>query len=465
VAGLVVVLLATGTYWLWQTNLADSDGDGLSNKVEASGWVTQDGTVYRTDPYKADTDGDGLTDADEAGALTTTAETGDVYAGFSHPLLSDTDDDDLGDADEADLGLDPRDRDTDDDELGDGYEVDVVGSDPETADTDSDGFADGYEDANREAQGLDPLWPDEQISTATYLTDFARGAAAGDLSPGDSLAWLAGNLAVSSAPVVGTLSDLRDAVGAAMHGDWVGASFSALSAVPLVEGVAIPGKAVAFIERNPKLAASAVRMIAKVDKIPDAIKLRVARMIYPRWDELVASGADEAELLRLLKGRTNLDDLGKALTRSSHVAGVAFPPVSTRERGKALLRDLLRAKAKAAATAAAKGAATAIADEVLTQVRMSLEGCGTDCDGVVRVFDLVASGVGHETKVGYVPWTRSVEGQIRKDAWLVVTGAIGGAHWHFLASSYSNTVGADPRVLDALDSAGISYTIHLPAGT
>ncbi len=254
-------------------------------------------------------------------------------------------------------------------------------------------------------------------------------------------------------------------LGSAIHGDWVGVGFSALGALPGGDSVAVPRKAGAFIARHPKLAAAAARIIAKTDYIPAGIKLAVARQIYPGWDELVASGADEAELLRLLKGRTNLDDLGKALTRSSHVAGVAVPPVSTRERGKALLRDLLRAKAKAAATAAAKGAATAIADEVLTQVRMSLEGCGTDCDGVVRVFDLVASGVGHETKVGYVPWTRSVERQIRKDAWLIGTGAIGGAHWHFLASSYSNTVGADPRVLDALDSAGIPYTIHLPAGT
>ena len=48
----------------------DSDGDGLLDSVETSGWLTQRGTTYRTDPTKMDTDGDGLSDGEEAGALT-----------------------------------------------------------------------------------------------------------------------------------------------------------------------------------------------------------------------------------------------------------------------------------------------------------------------------------------------------------------------------------------------------------
>lgn len=462
--GLVAVLMATGTYLLWQTNLADADGDGLTNTVETTGWLTQDGTIYRTDPYSADTDGDGLTDADEAGALTTTRQAGDVYAGYSHPLLRDTDDDGLDDSEEADLGLAPRVRDTDADGLSDGYEVDLVGSDPQTTDTDGDGLDDAYEDANRDTQGLDPLWPDEQVSTAAYLADFAEGAAAGELSPGDSLAWLAGNLAASLAPGVGSAADLRDVLGSAIHGDWVGAGFNALGALPGGDTVAIPRKAAAFIARHPKLAAAAARMIVRTSLIPDTIALRVGRLIYPEWDGLVRAGASEAQLLRLLKGQTNLDDLGRALARTGHVRGAALQPVSSHQGGVARIREQLQAAAAAALKEAAKEAAKAAVVEVLEQVRASTDGCGDPCGGDVRMFDLVVDGVAHEIKVGYVPWTTSVERQIRKDAWLVESGTVAGAHWHFLPSSYSNTVGADSRVLDALDAAGIPYTIHLPAG-
>ena len=45
----------------------DSDGDGIPDQVETSGWRTQGDAVYRTNPDRRDTDGDGLTDGDEAG--------------------------------------------------------------------------------------------------------------------------------------------------------------------------------------------------------------------------------------------------------------------------------------------------------------------------------------------------------------------------------------------------------------
>ena len=72
-------------------------------------------------------------------------------------------------------------------------------------------------------------------------------------------------------------------------------------------------------------------------------------------------------------------------------------------------------------------------------------------------------GVLHEAKVGYVPLTPSVQREIRKDAWLIGAGVIEAAHWHFLTSDGTSTLGADPRVLDLLDEAGIAFTIHLPA--
>lgn len=85
------------------------------------------------------------------------------------------------------------------------------------------------------------------------------------------------------------------------------------------------------------------------------------------------------------------------------------------------------------------------------------------CNSKVRIFDVFVDGVAHESKVGHVAWTEFTRNQIREDAWLVKKGDIQGAHWHFFASSRSNTIGADKRVFDLLDQAGIPYTVHLPA--
>jgi len=52
--------------------------------------------------------------------------------------------------------------------------------------------------------------------------------------------------------------------------------------------------------------------------------------------------------------------------------------------------------------------------------------------------------------------------QIRIDAWRIENGYLDAAQWHFFASSRSGKIGASKGVLDALDGAGIGYTIHLP---
>lgn len=70
----------------------------------------------------------------------------------------------------------------------------------------------------------------------------------------------------------------------------------------------------------------------------------------------------------------------------------------------------------------------------------------------------------HETKTGYVRYNKRILAQIEKDALLVKSGRADGARWHFLASGRSDTIGVDPRVLDALDKYEIKYTIHLPSG-
>lgn len=328
----------------------DSDGDGIPDQVETSGWRTQGGAVYRTNPDSRDTDGDGLTDGDEAGPLVTNAQFEIVYSGYSNPQLADTDGDGLGDADEADLGLDPFDPDSDGDKLKDGYEVEVVGSAPDMADTDGDGFEDGYEDANREKQGLDPLWVDVKVSKASYALSFVKGAVAGDLWREDSLAWMAGNLtsgAASLIPVVGlpvgAFTDGRDAIGSAIHADWVGSGFSLVGAVPGGDVVAIPGKAVKFVARNPQLAAAAA-IIVGLAKVPDKIKVNAAKQIWKNWDDLVDAGASEKTLLNLQKGRTNLDNVAAALRRSTPVEGPAAKFFEWRD-GEKYLAELYRANA------------------------------------------------------------------------------------------------------------------------
>lgn len=433
---------------------ADSDRDGLLDDVESSGWSTRGGSEYRTDPGNADSDGDGLWDGDEAGALVTSAGAESVYSGYSNPMVPDTDGDGLNDADEADIGLDPFDPDSDDDTLADGPEVDLVGSDPATADTDGDGFQDGYEDLNRESQGLDPLWVDVKVGKWTYAGDYAKGALAGDLWREDSLAWLAGNLtsgAASSVPVVGSIvgavADLRDAVGSAIHADWVGSGFSAVGAVPGGDALAIPGKAAKFVARNPKLITTTAKIIVSATKVPEPIKVRTSKEIWKDWDGLRSAGSSDKSLLTLQKGRTNLDGLALSLKRPGHVQGVPAPFFATGPSGESFLENLYRANAKG----------------TNKQVRASTTACGETCSfSTIRIFDVFVGGVAHESKVGYVPFSQFTQRQIRKDAWLIKNGDIQAAHWHFFASSRSNTVGADKRVLDLLDQQHIPYTIHAP---
>lgn len=438
----IAVLAVVAALLAWRSATADTDGDGLTDRTEASGWRTADGTVYRTDPDRADSDGDGLTDLDEAGS----ASADGVYAGYSDPLAADTDVDTLGDAGEADAGLDPRDADVDDDGLRDGYELDVTGTDPESADTDGDTLTDAYEDANRATQGLDPLSPDEQISAADYAADFAKGAAGGELAPGDSLAWLAGNLASGFVP--GGIADVRDAVGSALKGDWVGSGFNVLGALPGGDAVSAERKVVKFLAKHPRLAVEVASLIAKASVIPEAVRLATIRTVWPDWDRLVTAGADEKALLKLQQGRSDLAQLAEAQLRKTHISGTPLKPLRSGAEARERILDLYAGANKAAA----KGQ------------RFSTSACD-ECDGGIRVGAVVVDRVLHEVKVGYVPLTRSVERQIRKDSWLIRTGALDGAQWHFVASDLTSTLGADPRVLDLLDEAGITYTIHLPAAS
>jgi hypothetical protein len=68
--------------------------------------------------------------------------------------------------------------------------------------------------------------------------------------------------------------------------------------------------------------------------------------------------------------------------------------------------------------------------------------------------------IAHESKVGYTTLTKRIRMQILKDAELINTGKIAGAHWHFFTSGVTGKGGASQPLLDFLIKNGISFTIH-----
>lgn len=465
--------------------IRDSDGDGLTDLSELYGWHTVAGATYTTNPYSPDTDGDGLSDGDEAGAVVSGESLGAVYDGVADPCNPDTDGDGLGDGDEvqgwlsatgilyqtdplgsdsdgdgladgqeADASTNPRSSDTDGDGLDDRREVEEFGTSPVTADTDGDTFTDGYEVENAETRGLSPLVADVKTDPATYAWEFAQGAVLGDMAPGDSLAWLAGNVAsgaVSLIPgigwAVGTAADLRDVIGAAIHADWVGVGFNAIGLVPDAgDATAIPPKVSKFVLRHPELVAEVAALILKIKWLPDDLAAKTVAAIDDSWNMFVRSGISEKTLLTLETGRIGLKGTAAAMQRTGYEAGAAGKFFDTGQAAETFLAQL-------------EGGSAA---GVTTQVVRSTAACTIVCNASARRFDVLAGGVAHESKVGYVSLTDDIARQIRSDAYLIASGEISGAHWHFFASSVSHTIGASAQVFDLLDEYGIPYTIHMP---
>lgn len=428
----------------------DSDEDGLDDKTEVQGWTVASGSHYQTDPMSPDTDGDGLTDGDEAGALTSHDAEKTTYAGVANPTVADSDGDRLDDGAEVDLSLNPFKRDTDGDGLSDYREVEELGTAADLADTDGDGFDDGYEVENQEAQGLDPFWPDKKVDASTYAWDFAQGALAGELSPGDSIAWLAGNLASGGASfipgvgwIAGGIADLRDAVGLAIQADWVGTGFSLVGLVPAAGDVAaVPAKVAKFVARRPELAALIPSLIASAKWVPEDIKFSSTKAVWPSWDRLRSAGASDKSLTQVTQAKGNLDRLHDQMKRVGHVSGESTPFFNTGRDGEKYLASQF--------------------DDARTQVTFSTSACTEVCNPTVRRIDVLADNIAHESKVGYASLTKSTKRQIESDAFLIDTGQIEGAYWHFYASGVTGKLGPSEPLTNLLVSHGIPYTIHLP---
>lgn len=433
----------------------DTDGDGLNDGTEVLGWQDLNGELFYSDPLLGDTDGDGLPDADEADSLLDASASLPIYAGYSDPRLVDTDGDGLTDIEEADLSTDPMRVDSDNDGLSDYVEVNIVGTAPDTADTDGDGYLDGFEYDNRESQGLDPLVFDVQISKTDYITDFAKGALAGEFMPEPSVAWLAGNLVSSGSGMIpgpgwafGSLADARDTVALLLKHDWVSAGFTVVGLIPGVgDSAAIPQKVAKFVAKHPELTDAVTAIIAVLNKVPDHIKANSIKATNSNaWKRLSTVRFSDKRVIALGKARTDFTVLETAYTHRLHVPqfGLRSPMHATGRDGEKYLERTLKRQSK----------------DVSTQFHAPTKECEVGCNLFARRVDMLADGVAHESKVGRVSLSDSVAKQIRSDAFLIQTGAIKGAHWNFFTSAVSNSCGPSRKVLELLEQNDIPFTMY-----
>ena len=293
VATLVVSALVFTAGGLGDSGVRDTDADGLFDLVETSGWTTQNGRVFVTDPNNPDTDGDGLSDGAEAGAVTTHAGFATGYLGLSNPRVPDTDGDQVGDADEYFLDMDPQSRDSDSDGLLDNLELDF-GSDPTRANPDGDSYTDNEE----RDRGSDPLA--YTLTRGEFVAATVAGGTFGDCvecarragirdEQIQSVAYLAGHLA-SGAAVYG---DLRDLGADLWKGDFPAAGLSAFGLVP---GYGDSAKTVRTLERFAKLggpASHAVREFVETRlSLPPEAKSKVLYRIFgaKKWAPLALKG-------------------------------------------------------------------------------------------------------------------------------------------------------------------------------
>ena len=148
-----------------QDGQGDPDEDGLENSDEQ---------LLGTDPTLADTDGDGMTDKEEV----------DHFLDLD-PTTMDTDGDFLTDTEELnETKTDPTKADTDNDGLSDFMEI-LKGYNPLMADTDGGGVIDGGETIN---DGTDPLVPqDDQLdSDKDGITNYCEGVLGTDAFSADT---------------------------------------------------------------------------------------------------------------------------------------------------------------------------------------------------------------------------------------------------------------------------------------
>ncbi len=482
----------------------DLDEDGLDDRHELTGIVLGTGITVYTDPRDPDTDGDGLLDGDEV-----VLERGwdkpyptMFYKLLSSPHAVDTDSDGLSDPEELDLTMDAVDPDMDDDGASDGVEY-VSAMDVANPNPDGDQYDDGEELGGR----TDPFTYDPSLADRTRA--FAAGALLGELGY-----WLADHdveVAVAIAyprfgpPFLATtvhgigacslplircdeltkfqpfLTDLpeyvfgmvllglipfvdiavavRDAIGAAMSGEYGWAIFEiAAGALGFFVPVAgdIPGivkdvgkwlaRAVDFGKKSDEI----VAFVAKAaDDTPAAEKVFVPLVKgfkQASYDVLSNKNVSDTDMIRLAASGQDLDALALVVQRADEVASVGrwFDDALTpRGYWGREAEDFVRTL---------KGGVSKRFDTLIEGV------------GKFRIADSASDGLRRldEVKTGDGRLDDRMLVQITKDEDLLDRGVVESITWNFFPSGRSNRLGPDPALLDELRMRGIAVKIWLP---
>lgn len=452
----------------------DTDGDGLTDCQEVQGITVASGKTFTSDPNKIDTDDDGLEDGEEIvaqrnylsdvanflqqqGIANVNLGESTYYIALSDPQTAHSDDDNLSDLEEVDNGSDAFSSDTDGDGLSD-LEEKIWGTDFSNPNTDGDDFDDYYEVTNRE-DGFSPIFYDEVIPKWVYVRDFAVGAVIGELFEIESVAWLIGNLSGASVPAVGTIADIRDALGLLIKADFVGAGFSVAGVVPLAGDAAkIIEKSVSFIKKiTGSKARSALKAIADSDFIPESAKKKILTEAGGQAvTKLIDKGLSEDALLRLAKSKMPIEDLSKMADGASEVKiGSKFfgdtKDLGWRRAGKEAEDHLVTTKSNGLIDPTTYKQKRIKTDEINPKTGKKAARQPDYQDG-----DLL-----YESKTGYVRLKSDIEFQIKKDRDLISKGY--DVEWNFFASGYNDSFGASDDVLKMLNGPPkIPYVIHLP---
>ena len=208
---------------------------------------------------------------------------------------------------------------------------------------------------------------------------------------------------------------------------------------------AVLGKVGRFAARNADKADEIAVAVLKAIDLPPSVQLDVLRRVYRSGvvDELLQRGVGQGALVRLATGRVDLEVLADGLRRSTAPRVGSAPFFSSWRDAEEFVRR------------ATGGVPKYFPTDPLGRGRF-IDSC-TGCD-------VLGEGIAREVKSGYVRYSSRIEQQIRKDAELLARGQVARVEWHFVASASSNSLGADPRVLDLLDQHGIPYTIYPPGG-
>jgi hypothetical protein len=485
----------------------DTDGDTLTDCEEAGGMLVVFGAEYFSDPLRQDTDGDLVPDDIELGdridlsqvtvgdtSLKTLVGHDSVFLPLSNPQLENTDadptnpeDSRLRDADEFKFGSNAFLIDTDADGLDDPSEV-LQGTDPTQADTDGDGSDDLTELMADPIVSAGPLIYDDYLTPDEWTRLYRLGYGCGELEDfcpfGDDPIRPGGPPAHETLPYTigaivsgfgGTPFDIRDALGAALHLDVLGAGVNLIGIVPVGEAFnalrikdrvsratsLLPGGRLPGVIR-------AIHHLNLPPIVPSGFKDELIELLIgPELQRLTDAGMTVAGKHRLFETATDFKLLDR-LVQGASQRGLHSNFLDKWKDGEAAVRnpDLLAPN---------------------TGLIFSPKGVGfAEVDGGRRTFRIVdghapGARLARESKVGYVclapkcDVTRTLR-QIQKDRRLLARGALDRMEWHFFPSNASSSVGADQRILDALQQTTeevledgshitvgpIPYFVHLP---